>query len=119
MTALPLPARLSGAIWGHLVGDALGVPYEFRTADQITDVVWGRSGTHHQPAGTWSDDGALMLALLVVSFVWLGYIGASPATPRLTLIAQILTFVYFAFFILMPWYTANDKEKPEPERVTG
>ncbi len=63
-SSLPLPARLSGAIWGHLVGDALGVPYEFRTADQITDVVWRGNGTHRQAAGTWSDDGALMLALL-------------------------------------------------------
>jgi ADP-ribosylglycohydrolase/protein-tyrosine phosphatase len=61
---LPTPARLSGAIWGHLVGDALGVPYEFRTADQITDVVWRGHGAHDQPSGTWSDDGALMLALL-------------------------------------------------------
>ncbi len=63
-TSVPLPARLRGAIWGHLIGDALGVPYEFRTADQITDVEWRGGGAHHQPAGTWSDDGALMLALL-------------------------------------------------------
>jgi len=26
--------------------------------------------------------------------------------------------VYFAFFILMPWYTKIDKCKPEPNRVT-
>ena len=62
--AIPLPARLAGAVWGHLAGDALGMPYEFRTAAQITDVEWRGNGTHHQPAGTWSDDGALMLALL-------------------------------------------------------
>ncbi len=61
---VPLPARLSGAVWGHLVGDALGVPYEFRAADQISKVEWRGHGAHHQPAGTWSDDGALMLALL-------------------------------------------------------
>jgi ADP-ribosylglycohydrolase len=63
-SALLLPSRLSGAVWGHLVGDALGVPYEFRTAAQITDVEWRGGGAHRQPAGTWSDDGALMLALL-------------------------------------------------------
>ncbi|MBX3032219.1 MAG: ADP-ribosylglycohydrolase family protein, partial [Chloroflexi bacterium] len=62
--ALPLPARLAGAVWGHLVGDALGVPYEFLRASDITTVAWGAKGTHHQPPGTWSDDGALMLALL-------------------------------------------------------
>jgi ubiquinol-cytochrome c reductase cytochrome b subunit len=26
--------------------------------------------------------------------------------------------LYFAFFILMPWYTAKDKVKPVPDRVT-
>ena len=62
--AIPLPARLAGAVWGHLAGDALGVPYEFRTAAQITDVEWRGGGAHGQPSGTWSDDGALMLALL-------------------------------------------------------
>jgi ADP-ribosylglycohydrolase len=56
--------RLRGAVWGHLVGDALGVPYEFKDASQIRTVEWHGHGTHNQPAGTWSDDGALMLALL-------------------------------------------------------
>ena len=59
-----LPARLLGAIWGHLVGDAMGVPYEFRSPEQIGQVRWGEKGSHSQPPGTWSDDGALMLALL-------------------------------------------------------
>ena len=56
--------RLEGAIWGHLVGDALGVPYEFRPPEAIGTVAFGAPGTHRQPPGTWSDDGALMLALL-------------------------------------------------------
>jgi ADP-ribosylglycohydrolase len=56
--------RLAGAVWGHLVGDAVGVPYEFKSADQITTVEFRGHGTHNQPPGTWSDDGALMLALL-------------------------------------------------------
>lgn len=60
----PLPARLAGGIWGHLVGDALGVPYEFRSASAIGEVTWRGEGAHGQPPGTWSDDGALMLALL-------------------------------------------------------
>ncbi len=54
--------RLRAAIHGHLVGDAIGVPYEFRTG--ITTVELRAHGSHNQPAGTWSDDGALMLALL-------------------------------------------------------
>jgi len=56
--------RLRGAVWGHLVGDAVGVPYEFKDAKAIDEVVFGASGSHHQPPGTWSDDGALMLATL-------------------------------------------------------
>jgi ADP-ribosyl-[dinitrogen reductase] hydrolase len=56
--------RLAGGIWGHLIGDALGVPYEFRAATEIDHPRWGEAGTHGQPPGTWSDDGGLMLALL-------------------------------------------------------
>jgi ADP-ribosyl-[dinitrogen reductase] hydrolase len=69
--------RLEGAIWGHLVGDALGVPYEFRPPEAIGEVVFGAHGTHHQPPGTWSDDGALMLALLDSLVVWDGNDGRS------------------------------------------
>ncbi|HRK78242.1 MAG TPA: cytochrome bc complex cytochrome b subunit [Thiobacillus sp.] len=59
------------------------------------------------------------LALFVVSFVGLGYLGLQPSTPVMTLIAQVLSVIYFLFFLLMPWYTSIDKTKPEPERVTG
>jgi len=54
--------RIRGAIYGHLIGDALGVPYEF--ARHVETVEWRGHGMHDQPPGTWSDDGALMLALL-------------------------------------------------------
>ncbi len=59
-----LASRLAGGVWGHLVGDAVGVPYEFRDAARIGEVRFGATGSHRQPPGTWSDDGALMLALL-------------------------------------------------------
>jgi len=55
---------LRGAVYGHLVGDAMGVPYEFTAPDPARVVEVREFGSHHQPAGTWSDDGALMLALL-------------------------------------------------------
>jgi ubiquinol-cytochrome c reductase cytochrome b subunit len=58
------------------------------------------------------------LAAFVVSFIGLGYLGLMPATPTYTVISQVLSVVYFAFFILMPWYTKIDKCKPEPDRVT-
>ena len=62
--SMTLASRLAGAAWGHLVGDAVGVPYEFGPARHPDSVVFGATGAHHQPPGTWSDDGALMLALL-------------------------------------------------------
>ena len=60
----------------------------------------------------------IALTLFVISFLTLGYLGTQPATGIYTLLAQIFTIVYFAFFILMPWYTKIDKDKPVPERVT-
>lgn len=71
------------------------------------------------------------LAAFVVSFFVLGYLGTVPANvwgqfgdwlgkaDIATVVARIFTVIYFAFFILMPWYTKKDKTKPVPERVTG
>ncbi len=74
-----------------------------------------------------------MFALFVVSFLILGYLGVEPTTvwgqfgkdvPLIggdyiaLWVARVLTVFYFAFFLLMPWYTANDREKAEPQRVT-
>ncbi|MFQ6974262.1 MAG: ADP-ribosylglycohydrolase family protein [Enterocloster aldenensis] len=52
---------------GLAVGDALGVPVEFKSRREIAGhpVVSMRGyGTHNQPRGTWSDDTSLTLALL-------------------------------------------------------
>ena len=49
----------------------------------------------------------------------LAYLGLQPATPIATLMAQIFTTLYFAFFLLMPIYSKMDKTKPVPERVTS
>lgn len=59
------------------------------------------------------------LAAFVVSFIGLGWLGLLPSTPTYTVIARVLSVVYFAFFFLMPWYTKIDKCKPEPDRVTS
>jgi RsiW-degrading membrane proteinase PrsW (M82 family) len=40
------------------------------------------------------------------------------AADRATVLARVLTVIYFLFFILMPWYTARDKTKPVPQRLT-
>ncbi len=60
----------------------------------------------------------IALTLFVLAFIGLGILGVLPVTPLYTLISQILSAVYFAFFLLMPWYTRNDSTKPVPERVT-
>ncbi len=71
------------------------------------------------------------LALFVVAFLILGYLGTEPTNvwgqfgPWLgradiaTVVARVFTIVYFLFFVLMPWYSRIDKTKPEPERVTS
>ncbi|MFM9982716.1 MAG: cytochrome b, partial [Burkholderiales bacterium] len=70
------------------------------------------------------------LAIFVVTFFVLGYLGTEPTSvwgqfgawmgnaDRATVAARFFTALYFAFFILMPWYTALDKSKPVPDRVT-
>jgi len=60
-----------------------------------------------------------VLTIFVAVFLVLGYFGTQPVTPAGTLISQICTMIYFAFFALMPWYSKMDKTKPEPQRVTG
>jgi len=73
------------------------------------------------------------LAIFIVAFLVLGYLGVKPTTvwgqfgfdaffldtkDRATWMARLCTVLYFAFFILMPWYTAKDKVRPVPDRVT-
>ena len=60
----------------------------------------------------------IALAVFVVTFVTLCYLGMQPAEGLYTLLARIFTVLYFAFFLLMPWYTRAETTKPVPERVT-
>lgn len=71
---LSIQSRLRGAVYGLLIGDALGVPYEFSTPQEMPEpsliemeppqgFVRSHPGV---PAGTWSDDGAQALHLLRV-----------------------------------------------------
>ncbi|MFM1546590.1 MAG: cytochrome b N-terminal domain-containing protein [Candidatus Pseudothioglobus sp.] len=60
-----------------------------------------------------------VLGVFVVSFIMLGWLGVQPVTPLNALLARVFTALYFAFFILMPWYTSIGKTKEVPERVTG
>jgi ADP-ribosylglycohydrolase len=64
--------RIAGGIWGLLIGDAVGVPYEFRDPDALPpealiDLVPPPGFAPSRPdvpPGTWSDDGAQALCLL-------------------------------------------------------
>lgn len=56
--------KLRDAIMGFAIGDALGVPYEFRQRGHFNCIGMTGYGTHGQPAGTWSDDTSMTLATL-------------------------------------------------------
>jgi ADP-ribosyl-[dinitrogen reductase] hydrolase len=61
------PSIIRAALLGAAIGDVLGVPVEFqgrsaRKADPVTGM--RAYGTHHQPAGTWSDDTSMILATM-------------------------------------------------------
>ena len=65
--------KYKAAILGLIVGDALGVPAEFKSRanmkeNPVTDMIG--YGTHNQPAGTWSDDSSMVIATIE----WLGEI---------------------------------------------
>ncbi len=53
-----------------------------------------------------------------ITFLILGYLGVQAPTAGRTLVAQICTFIYFGFFMLMPWWSQMGKFKPVPTRVT-
>lgn len=61
----------------------------------------------------------LMLVVFVASFVALGVLGVLPSTSVRTRLAQLFTVLYFAYFLLMPFYTRLEKTRPVPKRVTG
>jgi len=60
----------------------------------------------------------ILLAAFVVSFVVLGWLGMQPATPFLTLLAQIFSVIYFGFFVALYFTSKNEATKPVPERIT-
>ncbi|MEM8683022.1 MAG: cytochrome bc complex cytochrome b subunit [Pseudomonadota bacterium] len=57
------------------------------------------------------------LTLFVISFVILGWLGLQPAEGIYVRMTQFFTILYFAYFLLMPYYTSIDKTKPVPDRV--
>ena len=73
------------------------------------------------PVKSWRYRGNLnriMLVLFAASFLILGVLGVKTPTPARTVLAQICTVFYFAFFLFMPIWSRMDKARPVPERVT-
>jgi ubiquinol-cytochrome c reductase cytochrome b subunit len=58
------------------------------------------------------------LAIFTVSFLVLMYCGMKPALEPFVTIARVAVVGYFAFFVLMYWYTKWDKPKAVPTRVS-
>ncbi|MGY6519816.1 MAG: cytochrome b [Lysobacteraceae bacterium] len=59
----------------------------------------------------------ILMAIFVVTFVWLGWLGMQSGSTLQTWLARIFTLYYFAFFALMPIWTRLDSYKPVPERI--
>ena len=74
------------------------------------------------PVRSWRYKGwisKIFIVVFAVAFVLLTWLGTQPATELNTLLARIGSVIYFGFFLLMPFYSAMEKTKPVPERVTG
>ncbi|MDG2412364.1 MAG: ubiquinol-cytochrome c reductase [Halioglobus sp.] len=73
------------------------------------------------PVKSWRYRGPItkiMLTAFVSSFLILGVLGVWAPTEGRTMLARVCSIIYFAFFLLMPFWSAWDKTKPVPERVT-
>lgn len=59
--------QVIGGIQGSIIGDALGVPAEFMSREELRNcpiVGMVAGGVHNQPIGTWSDDTSMTLCTI-------------------------------------------------------
>lgn len=64
MTEISRQTRILGGLWGAIIGDALGVPVEFKSREEVRrNPITGMRGygTFNLPPGSWSDDSSLLL----------------------------------------------------------
>ena len=101
-----VPSKLGGVI---AMGAAIAILFVLPWLDKSPVKSMRYKGTQSK----------IWLALFVVSFIGLGYLGAVPADPIKTVLSQILTIIYFLFFLLMPFYTSMETVKAVPGRVSG
>jgi ubiquinol-cytochrome c reductase cytochrome b subunit len=104
-----IPSFAGTQFWGVLVmGSAVLLPFFLPWLDRCRVKSIRYRGTGYK----------VMLAILVVSFLSLGYLGMQPPTETRATLAQVFTTLYFAFFLSLPFYSRNERTKPVPTRVT-
>ena len=59
----------------------------------------------------------IALTLFCASFLMLGYLGTVEVTPFKQYLARIASCTFFAYFILMPFYSRFEHHRPVPERI--
>ena len=105
-----VPSFAGTQVWGVMVmGAAVGVLFFVPWLDRSPV----RSIRYRGPIYK------VMLTIFVLSFIALAICGLKPPAGIYPTLAKVCTVLYFAFFLLMPWYTKFDSVKPVPERVTG
>jgi len=103
-----VPSFAGTQVWGVLVMFAALIVFFF--------LPWlDRSAVNSMRYKAWPC--RIFLGLFALSFVVLGYLGTRPPTPGKTLAAQFFTLTYFAYFLLMPYYSKLGRTKPLPARV--
>jgi ubiquinol-cytochrome c reductase cytochrome b subunit len=111
-----VPAFLGTQFWGVLVmGAAVLIFFLLPWLDQSPVKSIRYKGPYYKAA----------LALFVISFLILGWLGTQPTdflgaigkTDVAVILARLFTVVYFAFFVLMPWYSRRDRTRPVPDRI--
>lgn len=103
-----IPSFLGTQVWGVMVmGGAVLILFGLPWFDRCKVKSIRYRPTLHK----------VMLALFVITFVVLAYLGMQSGSPTQTLIARILTVFYFGFFLTMPIWSAMGQTKEVPARV--
>ena len=104
-----IPAMFDTQIWGVLVmGGAVVIFFFLPWLDRSPVKSIRYKGPIFKAA----------IVIFVLDFLMMNYFGMQEVNPLYTMITRIGTAIYFAFFLLMPFYSKIDKTKPVPERVT-
>jgi ubiquinol-cytochrome c reductase cytochrome b subunit len=59
------------------------------------------------------------LVVFAITFVVLGWLAMQPVNATITIMSQLFTFLYFAFFVVLYVTSKNENTKPVPDRVTS